>query len=217
MAKEFTPLRIYGTGKYSDEYISFEAEADDLLHDYDRYEKYVKGCEDAVRNDDRYTAYIAKLKEGGLTKCAIMGNLPDDNPKIKIEMHHGPIFNLFDICDIVLRALFNRGVKNITTFMVADLVLTEHESDNIMIVMLSKPVHMGGAHNKKTNRGIFVDITATFGRIDRFLDNWGDGLQSEHKRYIQRYIDECRNAAGKSIDQGLFDVAENIESFKGGK
>ncbi|MCM1294994.1 MAG: hypothetical protein NC311_05585 [Muribaculaceae bacterium] len=210
----FKPLRVYGSGLYHEEYVSFEAEAEDLLQDYDRYEKYVKGCEEMVREDDRYTAYIAKLKNGGMTKCAIMGSLPTDEPKLKIEMHHGPIFNLFDICDIVLRANLLRGNKKVTTFSIADMVLTEHENDNIMIVMLSKPVHMGGAHNKRSNRGIFLDIRATFGRLDRFIDHWHDGMEAEHKGYIRRYCEECRRAEHQSLDQGLFDVAEKMESFE---
>lgn len=210
----FVPLKIDGLGKYSDEYITFEAEKEDLLSDYDRFEKYVKGCEDMVREDDRYTAYIAKLKEGGLTHCAIMGSLPENEPKLKVEMHHGPIFNLFDICSIVLKACLLRGQKDVTTFKIADLVLTEHEKDHIMIVMLSKPVHMGGVHNRKSRRGVFVDIRATFGRLDKFLDEWGDGLENEHLSMIKRYCQECRNAEGHSLDQGLFDTAEKLKSFK---
>lgn len=210
-------LRIYGSGKFADEYVSFEAENDDLLSDYDRYEKYVKGCEAMVRLDDRYSNYISKLKQGGINRCAIMGRLPTDEPRLKIEMHHGPIFNLFDICDIVLKANLNRGNPRITTFTIADLVLTEHELDNIMIVMLSKPVHMGGAHNKRSNKGIFLDIRATFGRLDRFIDRWHDGMEKEHFGYIQRYCNECRRAEGQSLDQGLFDVAEHMESFNENK
>jgi len=210
----YQPLIIQGLGQYADEYVSFEAEKKDLLNDYDRFEKYVKGCEEMVRDDDRYTAYIAKLKEGGLTHCAIMGNLPEDEPKLKVEMHHGPIFNLFDICSIVLKACLLRGMNDITTFKIADLVLTEHERDHIMIVMLSKPVHMGGAHNRKSSRGIFVDIKATFGRLDKFIDEWGDGMDSEHRSMIKRYCQECRNAEGNSLDQGLFDTAEKLKSFK---
>ena len=210
----FEPLRVYGDGKHDDEYISFEAEEKDLLHDYERYEKFTKGCESNVRSDDRYTDYIAKLKSGGMNRCAVMGNLPVEDPKIKIEMHHGPIFSLFDICDIVARASLKRGRQDLTTFDVADIVLSEHEQDNIMVVMLSKMVHMSGAHNKKSNRGLFIDITATFGRIDRFLDHWSDGLEREHYYYIKNYIKECRNAEGKTVDQGLFDIADKLSSFK---
>ena len=214
MSKEHTPLRIYGTKRNSDEYISFEAEIDDLRYDYDKYSKYVKRIEFAVREDDRYTAYIAKLKQGGLTKCAVLGNLPVEDPKIKIEMHHGPIYNLFDYCDIVLKACMRRGMQDITTMKIADLVLTEHEKDHIMIVMLSKSVHMGGAHNKKAKKNVFIDIAATFGRIDKFLEDWKDGMEEEHYEYIQMYIKECRNAAGKTLDQGLFDVADQLATFK---
>lgn len=215
MKKEkFEPLRTYGTGYYSDEYISFEIEGKDLLNDYERYERYVKHIRDLVRGDDRYTAYIAKLKAGGLTRCAIMGNLPVDDPKIKVEMHHGPIFNIFDYCDIVLKAMINRGEQRLTSFTIADLVLTEHEMDNIMIVMLSKPVHKEGAHNYHSNKGIFVDVKATFGRLDRFIDRWGDGMEKEHIGYIEKYIQECRKANGKTLDQGLYDVADQLASFK---
>ena len=211
---KYVPLRVYGTGDYEDEYVSFEAEADDLLMDYDRYTKYIKHIEDNVRNDKRYTDYIAKLKQGNVDHCAIMGNIPTDDPKLKIEMHHGPIFNLFDICDIVTKALLRRGDKQITTFKVANIVLTEHEEDHIMIVMLSKPVHQGGAHNKKSNRGIFVDVAATFGDLNRFIERWGDGMEKEHRTYISRYINECKKAAGKSLDQGLYDVADDLAAFK---
>ena len=211
---EYTPLRIYGTKRNSDEYISFEAEPDELKYDYDKYSKYVKKIEFAVREDDRYKDYIAKLKQGGLTKCAILGNLPVEDPKIKIEMHHGPIYSLFDYCDIVLKACIRRGMQDITTMKIADYVLTEHENDHIMIVMLSNAVHMGGVHNRKAKKNVFIDIAATFGRIDKFLDAWGDGMEDEHYEYIQLYIKECRNAEGKTLDQGLFDVAEKLASFK---
>lgn len=212
--KSWTPLRIYGTGSYSDEYVSFEAEAEELLNDYEAYESYVKRIEAIVRDDARYTDYIAKIKAGGLDHCAVMGNLPTDDPKLKIEMHHGPIFNLFDICDIVLKASLKRGETDITTFKIADRVLTEHELDNIMVVMLSKPVHMGGAHNKKSSKGIFVDAKATWGDLNRFIERWSDGMEPEHWHYVQRYIDESKRSNGRTVDQGLFDLADTIDEFK---
>lgn len=212
MSKDFVPLRLYGTGAYEKEYISFEAEASDLLADYDRYQKYVKAIEKNVRNDDRYTAYIAKVKQGGMDHCAIMGNLPTDDPKLKIEMHHGPIFNLFDYCDIVLKASLKRGDTDITTYKIADIILTEHEMDNIMIVMLSKTVH-SSVHNRKLWNGPFIDVKATWGKLERFIDHWSDGMEREHWRYIDIYIKECENAKGQTLDQGLFDVADTLKSF----
>lgn len=203
-------LKIYGADRYEDEYISFEAEADDLLMDFDHYEKYVKGIEQMVRMDDRYKAYISKLKSGGLTKCAIFGNLPDDE-KIKNEMHHGPIFNLFDYTDIVLRYHLKRG-DLVTTFDIADEILKCHEKDWIMVVMLSKAVHRGGAHNK-SGKGIFIDIKATFGDICKFIEHYSDGMIDEHWEYIEKYIRECNKASGTE-DNDLFQVAEKLGKFK---
>lgn len=200
---------VYGTGKHEDRFISFEADPEVLLHDYDTYVKYVKGCEHTVRTDDRYKAYISKLKDAGFNRCAILGDVVKGGDKVKLEMHHGPIFNLFDICDIVLKACLKRGnIEELTTFDIGDLVLTEHEKDNIMVVMLSKTPHRGGHHN------VFVDIKATVGRIDRFIDQWHDGMEMEHIDYITRYIEECKKIEGMSYDNGLFDTAERLKSFK---
>lgn len=205
-------ITIRGTDKFDSEYITYGAEADRILHDYSEYEKFVKGCEHAVRKEDRYTSYIAELKKAGMTRCAILGNIKEDS-KVKLEMHHGPIFNLFDICDIVTRALLRRGlVRDLTTYDVGHLVLEEHRLNNIMIVMLSKTVHRGG-HNKKGPRSIFVDIKATFGRIDRFIDKYTDGMEEEHWSYLERYIRELKKTNG-TVDNGLFDTAEKLIRFK---
>ena len=188
-------------------YVTFYVENHKILKDYDDYEAFIKGVEHAVRKDDRYPDYVGKLHRAGLNKCAILGNLTDSDSEAELEMHHGPIFNLFDICDIVTRALISRKVDNITTFMVADHVLYEHELDNIQVVMLSKVAH------KSTHNGdSFIHIKATVGRIDRFIDRWRDGLQRDHKQYIKRYIDQCRKC-DVTTDNGLFDVADSISSF----
>lgn len=199
---------VYVNSLINSSYITFFSYAKDLLQDYDEYEKFIKGCEHAVRKDDRYTAFIGELRANGFNRCAILGNIPTDDSKIKLEMHHGPIFNLFDICDIVTRALFNRGEKEITTFKIADIVLTEHENYNIQVVMLSKSPHVG---NHKSN--VFINIRASIGRVDRFIDKYYDGMQSSHKSYVRRYMALCEKYKD-SIDGGLFDTAEHLTSFK---
>lgn len=205
-------IRVYGIGPASKEYITFGMDIETVFHDYDKYQKFIKGCEDAVRNDDRYTAYVAKMHEAGLNQCAILGNMEDK--KVKLEMHHGPIFNLFDICDIVTRAMVKRKqFDEMTTFDIADLVLEEHRLHNVMTVMLSKTAHKG-SHNRKGHHSIFVDIRATVGRIDRFIDRYQDGMEAEHWEYVSWYQHECEKAGGSSIDNGLFDTAEKLEKFK---
>lgn len=205
-------LVVHGKGEYKDEYISFQADKKELFGDYDAYTKYVKSIEDMVRLDDRYVRYTIRLKEGGLDHCAILGNLPTDDPQLKIDIHHGPIFNLFDICDIILRARLKRGYAD-TVFDLADLVLTEHEEDNIMVIPLSRQVHIGGVHNKKATKTVFLSLDSTWGRLDRFIDKWHDGMIREHYQAISKYCKECAKING-STDQNLFAIAEKIKSFK---
>lgn len=189
-------------------FIGFYIEPKVLLNDYDEYEKFIKGVEHAVRKDDRYSEYVGKLHRAGLNRCAILGNLTVSDSSTDLEMHHGPIFNLFDICDIVTRTLLERGEPNITTFKVADIVLEEHRLDNVQVVMLSKTGH------KSTHNGdSFIHIKATVGRIDRFIDKYADGLQRSHRQYISKYIAQCKKY-DDTIDNGLFDVAEKLTSFK---
>lgn len=211
MSKE--PIRIYGRGKFKKESIVFGADQSEILYDVKEYERFIKSCEHAVRKDDRYTAYIGKLKEGGMNRCAFLGNIKEDD-MVKLEMHHGPIFNLFDICDIVTHAMLKRkSLTDLTTFDIADLVLEEHRLNNIMIVMLSKTVHKGN-HNKKGSRSIFVNIKATFGRVDRFIDRWSDGMEDEHWDMIIHYMEELEKAGTNSVDNGLMETKKRLERFK---
>lgn len=211
MARE--QIHIYGKGKFRDESITFGADSENILDDYKEYERFVKGCEYAVRKEDRYTAYIAELKKAGMTRCAILGDIKEDS-KVKLEMHHGPIFNLFDICDIVTKAMLKRHTFiELTTMDVANLVLEEHRLGNIMVVMLSKTVHKGN-HNKRGSRSIFVNIKATIGRIDRFVDKYYDGMEDDHIQMIEHYLEELKKAGPDSVDNGLMETGERLLRFK---
>ena len=97
---------------------------------------FVKGVERLVRMDDRYNKYISYLKkECKLDHCQVLKNVDDED--CSIEMHHGPIFNLFEICAIVTEYFILKGWKT-TTFRVAKQVLEDHLNNIIQVVMLSK-------------------------------------------------------------------------------
>ena len=185
--------------------LQFEATEAFLKNDYEAHESFIKGCEEMIRAEDRYTSYIGELNALGLNRCAILGLTKSD--KIKVEMHHGPLFTLFDLCDIYVRYCFKNGIKKLTTFDVADVILDEHKQNNIQIVMLSKTPHKG------VHKSVFVHTKMSFGRIDRFLDKYHDGLEKEHWEAMERYIDLCKTYKG-TIDNGLFDTGKELKRFK---
>lgn len=200
--------RIYGTGRNRDRYISFEAEPNVLLHDYDYYAKYVKDIVDTMRKDDRYHDYISYLHSSGLNYCAILGDVTKGGDKISLEIHHGPIFLASDYADIVLKYhLKKKDIDDITTFDIVDELLTCHEKNWIMLVALSKSAHTA-AHGT-----ILLDIKASVGRLDKFIDKYHTGMEREHWEMIEKYIREYEKISS-TTDQGLFDTYEKLKSFK---
>lgn len=209
MSKKKEPLYVWGRGRHEDNKLAFGADPEVILHDYDLYAKFVKGIEHAVRKDDRYTKYVGKIRLSGFNHCAVLGHAADNMDKVELEMHHGPIFNLFDICDIVLKHCLNKGdIDNLTTFDVADIVLTEHEKDHIQVVMLTQTAHKA-AH--KSN--MFIDTRASVGRLDKFIDKFCDGMEDDHWDKISRYLDRCKKYGG-TLDKGLFDTVEKLTEYK---
>ncbi len=203
-------ITIYGSGKNEDAYISYYADEKHLLNDYDAFQKYVKGIEACVRMDDRYKTYVGVVRNSGFNKCAILGDVVEKGgDKITLEMHHGPIFNLFDYCAVVLRYhLIKKDIPYITTYAIADEILDCHEKGWIMLVMLSKTPHVG-THKKN----VLIDIKATIGDINKFIDKYYVGMSDEEMGYISRYLEACKKANHKSTDEHLFDVAEKLKSF----
>ena len=59
-------IYVYGTGKNSDEWITFGVDPEELLSDYDLYEKFIKDCENAVRKEDRYSTFVGEMKKAGM-------------------------------------------------------------------------------------------------------------------------------------------------------
>ena len=97
------------------------------------YTNFIKSVERLVRTNDRYSKYIDYLKkEIKLDHCQVLSGLNDQD--CDIEMHHGPIFNLFDYCAIVLEYFLMKQWK-VTTFRIADTVLDEHQKNRVQIVM----------------------------------------------------------------------------------
>lgn len=145
--------------------------------------RFIKGCEKLVRSHPRYRAYINELKtKVKLGKCQVFKNLTSED--CTIEMHHGPIFTLYDYCDIMIDHFLEKGRK-ITTFSIADAVLTEHWKNNIQIVMLSTTVHQ-----EVHEREIFISTNQAWGNLGKFLKKYhlSDDLREKYNRYMDRSL-----------------------------
>lgn len=167
----------------------------------ENYVRFIKGCERLVRNNDRYKKYISYLKKiVKLNKCQVLKNVTDDDADI--EMHHGPIFTLFDLCAIELEYFLVKKWK-ITTLRIADAVLTEHQKNRIQVVMLSSTIH-----EEVHNGNIFINRHQAFGDINAYLKKYGPVLTDDYKEKVNRYID--RSLLNDSNDFGVLELNKHL-------
>ena len=168
---------------------------------YESYVNFVKGCEKAVRTNDRYKKYINYLKkEVKLNKCQVLKNITDEDASI--EMHHGPIFTLFDVCAIVLEYFMMKKWK-ISTFRIADAVLDEHQKNRVQVVMVSKTVH-----EEIHNGDIFLNYHQAYGDLSAFIKKYGPAISDEYREQLNRYID--RSLLYDSSDFGVLELNKNL-------
>lgn len=146
------------------------------------FEKFIKSVEKIVRTDPEgiYKSYIGYLKgDIGLNHCMVLKNITDE--KADIEMHHGPVFGLYDICAIITDHLLAHD-KKISTFKVAQIVLKEHTLNNIQVVMLSKTMHEAFHAGK-----IFIHPSQAFGNLEKFVEKYKDGLSIYHWNQLESF------------------------------
>ena len=137
-----------------------------------------------VRGDARYTKYISYLKkECKLDHCQVLKRIDDED--CKIEMHHGPIFTLFDICAIVTEYFLMKNWK-VTTFRIAKQVLEDHLDNIIQVVMLSETVH-----EEVHARNIFINYHQAWGDMNKFVKKYIDAIGPEYRHKMNLYLDRC--------------------------
>ena len=161
---------------------------------------FIKSVERLVRTSKYYSRYIAHMKNDlGMNFCQVKSNIaePDENGGL-IEMHHGPIFTLFDVVSIVLNYMIVKNMK-VTTFSVANRVIEEHFKHRVQTVMLCKTVHQAVHDNK-----VFLNYKQGFGDLYSFLEYYYEGLDESHVRAIMDYIEKSEKY--DSNDFGNLDV-----------
>ena len=151
-------------------------------------DKFIKGIEKNVRTSRQYKRYIDYLKrEKGLNHCAVFGNVESAKKggKTKIEMHHGPIFTLYDIASIVLEKHLMQNDTKINTFSIASEILDLHRRNLIQVVMLSKTVHNSMDNKEKAP---FISMDMTWGNLMGFIEEYGQYFSPQHRSNLKKYI-----------------------------
>lgn len=176
----------------------------------DSYVNFIKGCERIVRISDRYKKYIHYLKNDvGLTHCQVLPEIePDEKGKIAVEMHHGPIFTLYDYCEIILKYYLMKDWK-ISTYRIAETVLEEHQKNHVQVVMLLSTVH-----EQVHNRNIFINYKQAFGDLNAFLYKYGKAIQEPGdplREKLNKYID--RSMMYDSDDFGILELNDVLRKI----
>lgn len=169
----------------------------DYFDDLVTYSSFIKQCERMVRQSDDYSWFISQIKNTyGLDFCQACSKLTGKD--VTIEMHHGPLFTLYDICEVVLSKFITKGYR-INTLRIADAVLQEHFDLNIQIVMLAVTFHEA-THNKD----LFLNLKQGFGDINAFIEKYSMYFQPNQKYKIYNYINLCKE--NDSFDKGILDT-----------
>lgn len=175
----------------------------------ENYVGFIKGCENFIRHSKDYSDYISALKDLGLTHCQVLGNIDSSlsisGHEVSVEMHHGPIFTLFDYCGCLIMYLLKNGFT-VNTPKIAKIIMNEHWTGNIQTVMLSTTVHQAVDSGK-----LFINLNQAYGNLNGFLKKYSEGLTIYQCEKINRYIELSKKY--KSTDNGIFDLKETIHDW----
>lgn len=168
--------------------------------------KFIKSTEKLVRNSTHYKEYINYLKSDlKLDRCAVFGNIQSDKKKkTKIEMHHGPIFTLYDYVEIVLnKRLKTKDYDNLNTFNIAHEVLDLHRRKLVQTVMLSESVHQSMDNPKYAP---FITFEQTFGDLVTFIQEYHEYFTMRNINSLRKYLTDYNK---KLNEKDLINIFEH--------
>lgn len=220
MTKSVNGNKIICNIDYDKIYLPFRKFQIDFKDD-NVYNQFISSVEKEVRNSKIYKAYLSYLiNDVGIDWCSYFGNIRADFASI--EFHHGPIFNLYDYCNIVTRKMLeSKECSGITTFDVSDEVLRLHHRNMISLVPLSKSVHKTAHNYKYSKKNIvkspqFIDIRTSFGDFFKFVKEYNESLTSyEINKIFSYFKDFERHVVRNENSENYFD--NFIQIFDNGK
>lgn len=176
----------------------------DYLMDASAFSAFVKDVEVIVRGSKEYSFFVDIIKRiYGLNFCQVFSNVVSEQG-VTVEMHHGPIFTLFDIASVVTNHYSKRGYT-VTTMRIADKVIDLHYEGLVQVVMLAKT-----SHEAVHNRDIFLNVNQGYGNLDAFIKRYATDLEDEQKYKIWNYVELCKS--NPSFDTGILDL-DHIKKY----
>lgn len=174
---------------------------EEYFSNIDSYQKFAKAVEKLVRVSDRYSKYKAYLRdEAKLDHCQVLKDITSEDAEI--EMHHGPIFTLFDYVCVMIEYFIQMKWK-ITTFRIADQILKEHEENHIQVVMLSSTIH-----EKVHDKNIFIHPSQAFGDLNAFINKYYSAIGRDLREKYNRYWDRAKMT--ESTDYGTLELNKKL-------
>ena len=188
-------VKTVGCADSKDEIITFSKDSE-YFYLTEVYVAYVKSIEKLCRKHPDYGAYVKYITDTvGIDFCQVSSSI--HKSAATLEMHHGPLFNLFDYASVILNYYIDTK-KKITTFRVTDTLLQEHYDLNVQTVMLAVT-----NHEAVHNRDLFLNIRQGFGDFGGFIERYHRHFTDEQKYRILKYIEICETV--ESFDNHLFD------------
>ncbi len=176
--------------------ISYFKTLEDFI-DESSYSRFIKAVENMVRTSNDYKAFIDYIKHTlGLDFCQVFSKISDLDADI--EFHHGPIFNLYDICEVELTKFIKTG-QRINTFRVADSVLDLHFSMKVNGVLLCRT-----AHEMFHEQEIFINVNQCIGDVNTYIKENSKYFTPEVRYKIWNYVNMCKD--NESFDLGGLDL-----------
>ena len=164
--------------------------------------KFIKSVEDLVRKSPIYRSYIKYLKEKvGLKNCMMFSHLNDE--MCNIEMHHGPIFNLYDYITITL-TYFIKNNYLISTFAIAKEVLQDHCDNLIQVMMLSEMAHKAIHVKSSTINSDFLNIESAWGDLIGYITKYHEYMSASHFAKLNKYLDKYKKNTKDEIKSSIF-------------
>lgn len=172
--------------------------------------KFIKACEGMIRTSMDYSAFVCWIKSVlGINFCQVMSGIFDKDsgmPGATIQMHHGPLFTLYDYVNIILNYFIENG-KKISTPLITDAVLDEHFELRVQVVMLTVT-----AHEAVHNQDIFLNFNQGIGNLASFLHIYQKYMDPEQEEKVWNYIMLCKDNV--SFDSGIFDTDKIIKMIQ---